>query len=278
MSYDSKQYGDFSCCFIPVRHDLDLWDRQIHSHATEELLLIISKGNCTIDSNGSTYQVETPAFIWNRAGSYHRIIHTPEDPRTSYLVAFAPDILSDIPAQLQYMDFMRGYGLFALTLNNDRLFRMRALFNVLINSPLRQRQLMFPCIFHQISLYLKAGSEPVVSYSRFAYITQVLALLGDPNTEKLTSQQVATRFHVSRNKLESDFKRATGQTLYSFRLQRQLQNSRLLLANTNKSLVEIANACGFTDESHLIRAFRKQYDMTPGVFRKQHKQNPRWLK
>lgn len=277
MSYDSKQYADWSCCYIPILSSKDLWDRHIHSHTAEELLLIISEGHCTIDSNGSTYQVPTPAFIWNRAGSYHKITPSPNDSRTSYLVAFAFDILDDIPQKLRFADFMEGYGLFALPLNSSRLTKMKSLFNVLIDSPLPQRQLLFPCIFHQISLYLKNGAEPIVSSSRHGYISQVLALLEDSCSEKLTSRQLAEHFHVSRNKLESDFKQATGQTIYRFRMQLQLQSARVLLATTDQSLVDVANACGFTDESHLIRSFRKRFGVTPGTFRKQYKEKPRWL-
>ena len=278
MSYDSKQYSDFSCCFIPILYDRDLWDRQVHSHTTEELILVVSKGSCTIESNGGIYHVQTPALIWNRAGSYHKITNAPEDTRTSFLVAFVPNILADIPQKLQFTGFMKDHSLFALPLNKKRLNRIKGLFHALINSPLVQRQLLLPCIFHQITLYLNAGAQPVVSTGRQEYIYQVLSILENAKGEKLTSKQLAEKFHVSRNKLESDFKHATGQTVYHYRVQLQLNHARVLLATTTQSLVEIANACGFTDESHLIRCFRTRYGITPGVFRKQFLQNPRWLK
>ena len=278
MSYESFQYSDWSCCFIPVRPDRDLWDQQVHSHTTEELLLIVTKGYCTIDSNGSTYRVPTPAFIWNRAGSYHRITNVPQDTRTSFLVAFTADLLEDIPQKLHFTEFMDGHGLFALSLNTKRLNHMKGLFHVLINSPLTQRQLLLPCIFHQITLYLKSGSEPIVSSNRHVYISQVLSFLEESGGGRITSKQLAERFHVSRNKLEADFKQATGRTIYAFRAQLQLQHARVLLITTNQSLVEIANVCGFTDQSHLIRSFRKRYGVTPGAFREQYNSSTKWLK
>ena len=277
MSYDSAQYSEWSCCYIPILPSQDLWDKHIHTHTTEELLLIISKGYCTIENNGSTVQVPTPAFIWNRSGSYHKITNFPEDSSTSYLVAFVFDILSDVPAKMQFMDFMEGCGLFALSLNETRLNRMKLLFDVLIDSPLPQRQLLFPCIFQQITMYLKAGAEPIVSSDRHIYISQVITFLEESTGEKMTSKQIAERFHVSRNKLEADFKQATGQTIYAFRMQLQLQSARVLLATTNQSLVTIANTCGFTDQSHLIRSFRKKFGVTPGTFRERYKKKPRWL-
>lgn len=278
MSYGNFRYSDWSCCFAPVRLDQDLWDKQVHSHTMEELLLVVSKGHCVIDSNGSTYKIPTPAFIWNRAGSYHRITNFPEDARTSFLVAFASDILSDIPPHLHFNGFMQGHGLFALPLNKKRLNRMKGMFHMLINSPLQQRQLILPCIFHQITLYLKAVPEPIVSSDRHVYISQVLSFLEASKGAKITSKQLAEQFHVSRNKLEADFKQATGQTVYTFRLQLQLHHARMLLATTTQALTEIASICGFTDQSHLIRSFRKRYGMTPGEFREQRKQNTRYTK
>lgn len=277
MSYKSVDYSNYSCSSGPIFPNKDYWDKQIHSHSMEELFLIVSEGCCTIDSNGSTYQVPTPAFIWNRAGSYHKVTNMPKDTRTSFLVAFVSDLLADIPQKLQFADFIQGYSLFALSLNDTRLNRLESYFSILLDSPLVERQHLLPCIFHQITLHLKNGAVPIVSSSRHEYIFQVLSLLENSKGEKMTSKQLAERFHVSRNKLEADFKRATGQTIYTFRMQLQLNSARVMLATTSQSLVEIANACGFTDESHLIRSFRKRYGVTPGTFRKQFRQNPRWI-
>ena len=277
MSYDSHQYTNWSCCFVPILQSQDLWDKHIHSHTTEELLLIVTKGHCIIDNNGSTYQVSTPAFIWNRAGSHHKIVNAPEESGTSFLLAFVFDILDDVPQKMHFSGFMDNHGLFALSLSQKRLERMIDLFSVLVDSPLPQRQLLFPCIFHQIGMYLKAGAKPVVSSVRHEYISQVVSFLEDAKCEKITSKQLADQFHVSRNKLEADFKQATGQTIYTFRTQLQIQHARVLIATTDKSLVEIANTCGFTDQSHLIRSFRKKFGVTPGVFREQYRKKPRWL-
>ena len=46
-------------------------------------------------------------------------------------------------------------------------------------------------------------------------------------------------------------------------MQMRLQSARRLLARTNLPLLQIAIDCGFTDESHLIRAFRKDIGTTP---------------
>ena len=278
MSYAGRRYAEHSTFFTPIFPYEDYWDQQIHSHTTEELLLIVTEGICTVDSNGHSYQIPTPAFIWNRAGSYHLVSNVNKGDRPSSAASFLPSILADIPAKLRFADFMQGYGLFAMPLNPERLFRLEALFMVLVESPLPQRQLLLPCIFHQVSQYLKNGAETICSASRYSYIFQVLSLLESAGNEKLTIKELAERFHVSRNKLESDFKQATGQTIHAFRMRIHMQSAQFMLINTKQSLVQIAVACGFTDESHLIRAFRKEHGITPGMFRKKYAKDPRWTK
>jgi len=42
------------------------------------------------------------------------------------------------------------------------------------------------------------------------------------------------------------------------------------IATSPDPLAKIAMNCGFTDESHLIRAFRAEYGITPGIFRRKY--------
>ena len=276
MSYADAQYTQYSTFCSPIKPHNRHWAKQIHSHTTEELLLIVSEGVCTIDSNGSTHQVPTPAFIWNRAGSYHLVSNAEAKDRNSYVVSFLPSFLSDIPKKLQFSDFMEGYGMFALPLNEERLKVLESYFKMLMGKTAPERQLLIPCIFHNITLFLKSGAEPICSSDRHSYIFQVLALIESSVGQKFTSKMLAERFHVSRNKLESDFKQATGQTMHTYRMHLQLQTARLLLISTQQTQSEIAIACGFADDCHMIRSFRKQYGITPKTFREQLKQSPRW--
>ena len=45
-----------------------------------------------------------------------------------------------------------------------------------------------------------------------------------------------------------------------------------LLRETNKSLTEIAHACGFKNVSFFIREFKKAYSVTPNKSRKNYRQ------
>lgn len=72
------------------------------------------------------------------------------------------------------------------------------------------------------------------------------------------------------------FARATGQTPHAYLTQLRVDRSKTLLS-TSAPLADIACECGFADQSHLTRLFRRQFGLTPGAYRKilQNKPDPK---
>lgn len=269
MSFQSKKYPLFNSFCMDFRLDALYWDTEVHMHTVEELLLLTHRGSCRITSNGHTVELPTPAFVWNKAGSFH-LINGVEGIASGYVIAFHPGIFSDLHKQLLRTNFMKDVGMFALPLDEENLSRLQLLFQSIQGSPFFQRQLLLPCIFHQVTQGLKAGLKPIRIGNTQGYIFEVIQLLRSPDPEKLTIEALADRFHVGTTKLKTDFKKITGTTIHSFRLRQQVHNARVLLASTTLPMAQIAIDCGFTDESHLVRTFRKEYGTTPGVFRRKY--------
>ncbi|MBE9099087.1 helix-turn-helix domain-containing protein [Vacuolonema iberomarrocanum] len=65
------------------------------------------------------------------------------------------------------------------------------------------------------------------------------------------------------------FKAATGQSPHQYVLSQRVQRARELLAFSHLSIAEIAAACGFYDQAHLTRIFKKQLGTTPGDYRQE---------
>lgn len=270
MSYDSRHYSEFSTYFKEILPHRDYWDKQIHMHTTEEILLFTQPGTCRIINNGIASDIPTPAFIWNRAGSFHHVVSYP-DLTDSYVLSYHPQVLHTIPGWMIKTDFLGDSTMFALTLDFKCTDRLNRLFYAIMGSPIFQRQLLLPCIFHQVTQGVDSGIEPIlVSNISISYIGEVIKLLQSPTPEKLTTEILAKRFHVGQTKLKADFKRITNMPIHTFRLREQVRTARMLLGTSSAPLAKIAADCGFTDESHLVRAFRAEYGITPGVFRRKY--------
>jgi LacI family transcriptional regulator len=74
---------------------------------------------------------------------------------------------------------------------------------------------------------------------------------------------------VSKVTFHKHFQAATGQSPGEAIQQRQVEEARRLLANTELSVTTIAENCGFSDSSNFARNFRALQEMTPMEYRKQ---------
>jgi AraC family transcriptional regulator len=80
----------------------------------------------------------------------------------------------------------------------------------------------------------------------------------------LAAEAGLSRFHFARR-----FRTATGTTAHEFVLQERVQRVLTMLRRTSTPLPEIARECGFADQSHLTREFKKRVGTTPGAYRVQ---------
>jgi AraC family transcriptional regulator len=86
--------------------------------------------------------------------------------------------------------------------------------------------------------------------------------------ERLTLQDFSTELGMSADHFGRLFKRASGVPVHQFLLRSRIDRVRSFLAETTTPIADIARECGFTDQMHLTRAFRRIVGTTPAVFRK----------
>jgi AraC family transcriptional regulator len=80
--------------------------------------------------------------------------------------------------------------------------------------------------------------------------------------------QLASECGLSSSHFARAFKQATGRPPYRWLLERRVETAQGLLLNSQMSLLEIAKACGFADQSHLTRAFKRIAGTSPGAWRR----------
>jgi AraC-like DNA-binding protein len=100
---------------------------------------------------------------------------------------------------------------------------------------------------------------------------RVTSRLLDDLTGDTSLAELAALCGRSRSYFVRAFKQSTGMPPHRWLLTQRLQRAKDLLRGTNIPIAEVALACGFSDQSHLTRAFSKAFRISPGAWRRQWK-------
>jgi AraC-like DNA-binding protein len=81
-----------------------------------------------------------------------------------------------------------------------------------------------------------------------------------------TLQELGRQVGINTNKLSRGFRQLFGTTVHALLRQERLNRARMLLEEDRLSITEISHQLGFSDASHFVREFSRQYGTTPGRF------------
>jgi AraC family transcriptional regulator len=84
---------------------------------------------------------------------------------------------------------------------------------------------------------------------------------------KLTLEAIAQQLNLSLYYFCNLFTQSMGIPPYKYVLQQRVERAKQLLKDENRAIVDIALECGFANQTHLNKQFRKLTGMTPKVYR-----------
>lgn len=137
-------------------------------------------------------------------------------------------------------------------------------------SPLFVEQLLLAFQTHLLQTY-GGGATPAPRPGTLspAQVRRAQACLSSHPLQRLSIAEVARACDLSRSHFSRAFKATTGQTPHQWVLQYRLAQVVSLL-RTDRPIAEIAIGCGFADQSHLTRAFRRWMGISPAAWRRSH--------
>jgi AraC-like DNA-binding protein len=95
----------------------------------------------------------------------------------------------------------------------------------------------------------------------------LLAYLRDHYHEPITNQQLARLAHMSIRAFERKFRGSFHVTPQKYLRKLRLSMASRALVYTNQPLANVALKCGFVDQSHFAREFRRHFGRTPRDYR-----------
>lgn len=99
-------------------------------------------------------------------------------------------------------------------------------------------------------------------------VAKAIAFMSENLSAHVTLKEVAEHVNTNPRQLNRAFMANTNEAPANYWRRLRLEHARKLLANTSAYITNIAIECGFSDGSHFILWFKKQYGETPFAYRK----------
>ena len=123
-----------------------------------------------------------------------------------------------------------------------------------------------------ILLLIMRHREIQVSITAFSNVSSecvaVKEYIDDHFKEPLTLELLARQAHQNKYYIAHTFKDAFGISPIKYLMERRVEESKMLLGDTDFSIGQIASIIGFSSSSHYSQAFRRVTEMSPNEYRK----------
>jgi AraC family transcriptional regulator len=160
---------------------------------------------------------------------------------------------------------------------NPRLAQLLAIVSAELTAPGFASDLLIDGALTAIAALIARGDrEDATSHSERIHITparlaRVAAFVEANLDHEITLADLAEAAQLSPHHFSRVFKRATGESPYSYVCGRRIERAMRLLAQDAMPLAEIALACGFSSQAHFTAAFTRAKAISPGRFRRHFK-------
>jgi AraC family transcriptional regulator len=98
-------------------------------------------------------------------------------------------------------------------------------------------------------------------------LQQVLEYIQTSLDQDLSLKALAKVIGISKYYFIDLFKQSMGMTPHQYVMQQRIERAKQLLRNRALAITEVTFACGFANQSHFTRLFRKQTGVTPKAYR-----------
>jgi len=110
-------------------------------------------------------------------------------------------------------------------------------------------------------------SEAISSVALSKITKQVIDYIKAHYQEKITTSQLSELYGFSATHLSAVFKKEIGMSIHTYLTEYRVMRSAEYLKD--HSIADTCYLCGFYDSSHFIAAFKKRFNCTPAIYKKQ---------
>ena len=249
--------------------------RNFHYHEHYEIYYLIS-GKCKYLINSNVYNIDEGDIVLIAKRDLHMATRQPDVSCERIVINFDDSFISEFDE-----DFKTILDCFKV---NHIKFPMKLKKNInsLFAKILREYNSKE---FYSEALCKNYICELLVTIYRYIYSEQVIPFDNDTsgsidkairyiynNYQKdLSLTEIANICHMNPSYFSRLFKKTTGINLVSYINTIRIKNASSLLADTDMTILEVAQTCGFDNPQHFCEIFKKTKGVSARQFRKEYK-------
>ena len=132
------------------------------------------------------------------------------------------------------------------------------------------------CVRELLFFHLAQGKTAVsgeLENKDIAAIHKADAIIASNLNEHFTIEKLSRMIGTNQFKLKKGFRQIFGMGVFQRLLFRRMEQAKILLEKTDKSIGEIAELAGYDTAAGFIHGFRREFDMTPREWRNKQKES-----
>ncbi len=261
----------------------------LHKHEFIEIVYVIS-GSAVHETAGGSYTVSRGDVVIVNYDTPHAFHEVPSDETfTAYDLMFTPDFLDTSLIRAGDFNEMCSsflfYSLFPeeesigpdVHLAGSSYGIFGELFNkIYLEYTGRQKGYCELVRAYIIELIIKlfrkleSSARGKIPLRQKEAVTAALTYLRESYHTHITLDELATHIFLSKDYLNRIFREATGLPVNAFLQKLRVEEACRLLSTTDRTVVDIATACGFSDSKSFYSTFKRIMHTTPGEYRGAH--------
>jgi AraC family transcriptional regulator len=229
-----------------------------HEHEVPTIYLVL-RGSHVEQAAGSSAECAAGSIVFSPQGASHADAYGTAGGE-AFLIELPPRVIETAREAGARVDAPRHLPLGPATPLMHRLYDEAA-----------HQDDVGPFAFEALLLHILATLHRSASGGRRAiprWLVRARELMHDRFNQSLSLSEVAAAAEVHPVHLSTMFHRVYGVTFGAYLRQLRVGEARRALMATDKAIAEIALDCGFSDQSHLSRAFRQATGMSPARYRR----------
>jgi AraC family transcriptional regulator len=159
---------------------------------------------------------------------------------------------------------------------DDRLWELGRRMAAELESPRYASRLYFDTLNTQLAICLVRDHSTLVSHGEAARhfiedlrIRKAIDFIQANLSWNITLEELALETGLSCGYFVAAFKEATGRPPHRYLLEQRVERAKVLLADPNQNITQIALDVGFSSQSHMTTVFRRVTGLTPNAYRNQ---------